>query len=89
MGGGACDAADAGSCGAAWPAPALAARSHTPQRTSPRVCRPVVVTRLLVQDSIEARVLAVQEAKHSLFSGADGGAEDTAGRTAGCCCSSC
>lgn len=49
----------------------------------------MVVTRLLVQDSIEARVLAVQEAKHSLFSGADGGAEDTAGRTAGCCCSSC
>jgi hypothetical protein len=43
------------------------------------MCRPVVVTRLLVRDSIEQRVLAVQEAKHALFAGADGGAEDTAG----------
>ena len=37
------------------------------------------VTRLLVKDSIEVRVLAVQEAKHALFAGADGAAEDTAG----------
>lgn len=40
--------------------------------------RPVVVTRLLVKESIEHRVLAVQEAKHALFAGADGAAEDTA-----------
>jgi hypothetical protein len=39
----------------------------------------VSVTRLLVKDSIEVRVLAVQEAKHALFAGADGAAEDTAG----------
>ena len=37
------------------------------------------MTRLLVKDSIEVRVLAVQEAKHALFAGADGAAEDTAG----------
>lgn len=40
--------------------------------------RPVIVNRLLVKDSIEQNVLAVQEAKHALFAGADGGAEDTA-----------
>lgn len=45
----------------------------------PFASRPVVVTRLLVRDSIEHRVLAVQEAKHALFAGADGAAEDTAG----------
>lgn len=38
-----------------------------------------MVTRLLVKESIEHRVLAVQEAKHALFAGADGAAEDTAG----------
>ena len=37
------------------------------------------MTRLLVKDSIEHRVLAVQEAKHALFAGADGAAEETAG----------
>ncbi len=37
----------------------------------------MVVTRLLIQDTIEQRVLAVQEAKHSLFLGADG--EEAAG----------
>lgn len=42
-------------------------------------CRPVTVSRLLVKDSIEHRVLAVQESKHALFAGADGAAEDTAG----------
>lgn len=40
--------------------------------------RPVTVCRLLIRDSIEHRVLAVQEAKHALFAGADGAAEDTA-----------
>lgn len=43
----------------------------------PYACRQVVVTRLLIQDTIEQRVLAVQEAKHSLFLGADG--EEAAG----------
>lgn len=36
------------------------------------------MSRLLVRDSIEERVLAVQESKHALFAGADGGADDTA-----------
>jgi len=46
-------------------------------------CRPVTVTRLLVRDSIEHRVLAVQEGKHALFAGTDGAAEDTAGGARG------